>query len=518
MSGSNAASGYDLIAMGCTAQIPDLGARDQARFLNDAMPAGLFGGVGVDQSRVAWRLSPEPFWLSPATLAAIQQLGPDLLRFYRVLASLYQRSARGTAPAFVADYLDRGKPQSIVKLGRQNRFKSDVPGVIRPDLILTESGFIASELDSIPGGMGFVGAMARAYCELGFDSIGGVDGMADGFAAMLKALSGLERPVTAIVVSEESGDYRAEMTWLANAMCARGFCATYVCKPQEIVFTEDALFVRLEDGREEKLDVLYRNFELFDLPNVPKSELMLYAAKHNRVKFSPPAESAPRRETRLRAAASSQPRDGLEASELGAAFERLAKIFPQTWILDPRPVPPHAVIPGLTAAGEPVREWSTQLIPLTKSEREFVTKPSGFSELAWGSRGVKVANDLTKEEWETTLRAGLDAFEQTPYVLQRFHKGRRVRVPYYERARRRYRRPGDGRVRLCPYYFVTGSEDGRVRRHLSDRCAGRQAADPRNGRRHHVAVRRARRSLLSQFLQQRVDVAGVSAVVVPVQR
>src|SRR5579862_345950 len=116
MSVPDAAAGYERLAMGCTAQIPDQSVRDQARFLNDAMPAGLFGGVGVDENRVAWRLSPEPFWLSPATLATIEQLGPDLLRFYRVLASLYQRSARGTAPSFVADYLDRGKPQSIVKL------------------------------------------------------------------------------------------------------------------------------------------------------------------------------------------------------------------------------------------------------------------------------------------------------------------------------------------------------------------------------------------------------------------
>ncbi len=158
--------------MGCTALDPSMTARDQALFLNDAMPAGLFGGVGVDIERVAWRLSPEPFPLSPQTYAAIERLGPDLLAFYRTLATLYQRSVRGTAPAFIAEYLDLGKPEAIVKLGRQNRFKSDIPAVIRPDLIMTEQGFIASELDSIPGGLGFVGAMAQAYCELGYDTIG----------------------------------------------------------------------------------------------------------------------------------------------------------------------------------------------------------------------------------------------------------------------------------------------------------------------------------------------------------
>ena len=439
--------------MGCTALDPNMTGRDQALFLNEHIPAGLYGGVGIEESRVAWRLSPQPFGLAPATLAAIESLGPDLLAFYRALGALYQRSARGTAPAFIADYLDRGKPESIVKLGRQNRFKSDVPGVIRPDLILTEGGFVAVELDSVPGGMGFVGAMARAYCELGYDTIGDVDGMPRGIAAMLAAVSKKENPVTAIVVSQESGDYRAELSWLAEAMNALGLGETYVCRPEEIVFTEEALFVRLPDGREEKLDAVYRNFELFDLFNIPKQELILYAARHNRVKMTPPPKA--HLEEKLMFALLHHPRLAkFWKAELGDALERLKKIFPQTWVLDPRPLPPQASIDGLRVAGEPVNDWM-QLGTVGKGERDYVVKPSGFSELAWGSRGVKVANDLTKEDWEATLRAGLAAFDRTPYILQRFHKGKRVAVPYFDRARDEIATL-DGRVRLTPYFFVAG--------------------------------------------------------------
>ena len=439
--------------MGCTALDPTMTARDQALFLNDKMPEGLFAGVGVDQSRVAWRLSPEPFWLSPQTFAAIEKLGPDLLRFYRALASLYQRSARGTAPAFIAEYLDIGKPESMIKLGRQNRFKGEIPGVIRPDLILTDGGFIASELDSIPGGMGFVGAMAQAYCELGYDTVGDREGMLDGLAAMLAATAGNASPTTAMVVSQEADDYRAELAWLAGAMNARGLGATYVCRPEEIVFTEDALFVRLPDGEEKKIDVLYRNFELFDLLNVPKQDLMLYAARHNRVKMTPPPKA--HLEEKLAFALLHHPALAkLWRAELGDAMTRLQTIFPQTWILDPRPFPPQAAIVGLAAAGEPVYAWD-QLVALGKSERDYVVKPSGFSELAWGSRGVKVANDLTKEDWELTLNDALASYSKTPYILQRFHKGKRVRVPYFDRKTDDIATL-DGRVRLCPYYFVEG--------------------------------------------------------------
>ena len=74
--------------------------------------------------------------------------------------------------------------------------------MIRPDLILTDDGFVATELDSIPGGMGFVGAMAEAYCGLGIERVGGADGMPIGFAAMLRHVTRDERPTVAIVVSE----------------------------------------------------------------------------------------------------------------------------------------------------------------------------------------------------------------------------------------------------------------------------------------------------------------------------
>lgn len=439
--------------MGCTALDPSLSARDQALRLTERMPTGLFGGVGVDESRVAWRLSPEPFWLSPETFEAIESLGPVLLRFYKALAALYQRSARGTMPPFVAEYLDIGKPEAIVKLGRQNRFKSEVPGVIRPDLILTESGFIASELDNVPGGMGFVGAMAQAYCELGYDTVGGADGMLGGLVAMLRGVAGKPNPTTAIVVSQEAGDYFAELSWIAGAIREAGLAEVFACKPEAIVFTEDALFVRLEDGEEKKIDVLYRNFELFDLLNVAKNDLMMYAARHNRVKMTPPPKA--HLEEKLAFALLHHP---LLAkyweTELGDGFPALQTIFPQTWILDPRPLPPQASITNLVAAGEPVREWS-QLVALGKSERDYVTKPSGFSELAWGSRGVKVANDLTKDDWQSTLDGALASFPTTPYILQRFHKGKRVKVPFFDR---RIDDIGqlDGRVRLSPYYFVVG--------------------------------------------------------------
>src|SRR5690348_199338 len=178
--------------MACSAFAPNLTAREQARFLYEAIPPGLFK-VENEEERIPWRISPEPFALSEATVEKIQAIGGDLLAFYKALNALYNRSARGTAPAFIAEYLDQGKPEHIVRLSRQNRFKQDLPGIIRPDLILTDDGFAASELDSVPGGMGFVGAMTEAYCQLGMDSVGGAHGIPKYYGAMLKAITGKEQ-------------------------------------------------------------------------------------------------------------------------------------------------------------------------------------------------------------------------------------------------------------------------------------------------------------------------------------
>jgi hypothetical protein len=436
---------------------------ERAHYIAEHLPPNLFrsvaGQAAPDAAQIAWRLTPEPFPLAPATVAKLETIGADLLKFYRGLNKLYFRSVRGTMPGFVREYLEAGKPEQIIRLQRQNRFKQDIPSLIRPDIILTErindDGMIAAELDAVPGGMGFVGAMGQTYCELGYDQVGEFDGILKGFAGMARALTGKERPVIAIVVSNESDDYRGEMVWLAGALGRAGLADAVAVKPEELVFTEEALVVDTPSGRR-TVDLLYRFFELFDLLNIPKQELIFYAARHKRVVVTPPPKSF--FEEKLTFALLHHPMlDTFWREEMGPdSYERVGRLFPQTWILDPRPMPPQAVIDRLRADGRAVHQWR-QLYELSKSERPYVVKPSGFSELSWGSKGVYVGDDLTKDEWMAVLDGGLAMFEKTPHILQRFHKGRRVQVPYLD-VKSGEIKIMDGRVRLCPYYFVIGDE------------------------------------------------------------
>ena len=57
-----------------------------------------------------WLVAPEPFALSEKFVDELEKLGYRLHLFVRACNLLYQQSVKGRQPAWVADYLDRGKP------------------------------------------------------------------------------------------------------------------------------------------------------------------------------------------------------------------------------------------------------------------------------------------------------------------------------------------------------------------------------------------------------------------------
>ncbi len=429
-----------------TERLPDTHREHSRRVRSCLVEAGLHDGA-------TWRVSPTPFLLAPADLAAIESLGRHLLRFTQALNRLYYESVHGAQPCWVAEYLDQGKPSDLIADARMNRFTSALPGVIRPDLILTDDGFMISELDSVPGGIGLTGCMAHAYADLGWAITGGRNGMVEGFARMIRSLHAPSQRegALAIVVSEEARDYRPEMRWLAARLREAGL-PTETVSPGDVTSTDARLFLRKTNA----VTTLYRFFELFDLNNIPRADLLLNAVKQGRVAMTPPVK--PWLEEKMAFALLHHPvLTTFWSQDLGReTFDLLRQWIPHTWILDPRPVPPHAVIPGLTVEGRGVSDWKT-VAGLGQKGRRFVLKPSGFSDLAWGSRGVSVGHDLSQQEWAAALDRGLASFPKTPYILQEFRKGRRVAAQYHDPVTDEIV-PMPGRVRLSPYYFVAGDQ------------------------------------------------------------
>jgi hypothetical protein len=394
---------------------------DRHAAIRDARPAeGLF-------AEKDWLLSPEPFPLEQKFHTDLERLGHQLWVLQRACNQLYQQSVKGRQPAWVARYLDLGKPAELVEFSRRQEFRDAVPRVIRPDLVLTDDGWTIAEIDSVPGGIGLTTWLDQTYAGLGAEVIGAADGMIEGFATVLPHGGD-------IVISEESATYRPEMEWLVRQLNLRF--------PERSWKVESAENYEAEPGRD-----VYRFFELFDLPNLPHVARLMEAAANGAITVTPPFK--PYLEEKMWFALFwLQPLREFWRRELGDKyFRQLQQMIPYTWILDPTPLPQHAVIPRLE-----IHDWR-EAARFSQKERDLLLKVSGFSPLGWGSRGVVLGADLPHADWQQRISDALVRFETEPTIMQRFHKGRLFDHPYWDTETEELKIMR-GRVRLCPYYFV----------------------------------------------------------------
>ena len=378
---------------------------ERARYVRDHLPSeGLF-------AEKAWRTAPRPFELSAKHADMLEKLGIVLHRFNTACNLLYRQSVAGKAPAWVAALLDAGKPAELIELSRHEKVKGQVPAVIRPDLILTEDGFAMSEIDSVPGGIGLTAWLGETYAALDEKVLGGADGMRKGFEGVL---NGGE-----VLISAESATYRPEMEWLLGADRVRS----------------------VEDYTSSEKPA-YRFFEAFDYPNLAKFKAAWQPGHPLTAPLKPYLE-----EKLWLALFWSRPLQDFWRREIGEKGQQLLqRIIPYSWVLDPAPLPPHAVIPELG-----INAWE-EMENFSQKQRDLVLKISGFSPLAWGSRGVFVGSDMSAEEWTEQVRIALQEFTTHPRVLQRFAKGALAKQDYV--AENDEIVSLTGRARICPYYFV----------------------------------------------------------------
>jgi hypothetical protein len=428
----------------------------------------------------SWQLSPQAWPLTPAQAAELEQIGTASLEFHQALETLYLRSAGGKnllrnkpllAP-WVAEYLDRGKPAALTAHARAPRNRGVFPAVLRPDLLLTEGGFALTELDSVPGGIGLTAFLNRLYAGAGtatapVEIIGTGDAMITQFHAALSALRPeLRNPLIALVVSDEAATYRPEMEWLAHQLQLQG--KRVFCVPPGGLFPlENALFID-HDGNPEKVDVIYRFFELFDLPNIGQAQFMLEAWAAGEVAITPPMRPYQEEKIALALFHHHLLQDFWTEHLSAPALKLLRHLIPPSWIMDPAPLPPGAVLDGPKAGGRLLNDWR-DLAGATQKERELIIKISGYHETAWGARSVVLGSDCSREEWQAGVEHAIALAPTNLHVLQAYRKPKRVTHPTYDRSadgRPAGARAQAGRLRLCPYYFV---RDGRA--HLAGALA-----------------------------------------------
>ena len=383
--------------------------------LQDTLPKeGLFEGK-------EWLLSPEPFPINAALHAQLERLGKQLWAFQKACNDLYAMSVDGRKPAWIHALLDIGKPETLIRTARARVFRNDVPLVIRPDLILTEDGFIISELDSVPGGIGLTASLNATYTGLGFNILGGDAEMLEGFSRIA--------PNADILISKEAATYKPEMEWIAKRTGQR------VCDAESYA------------SRSDKRPCAYRFFECFDLPNIQGSDELQQLALDGTIRITAPFK--PQLEEKLWFALFwMRPlREYWRRALSDRYFEALKKVIPRTWVLDPCPLPPHAEVPELGIQG------FQELSSFSQKDRQLVIKASGFSERAWGARSVAIGSDIPQNEWHLAVESALNAFASQPHILQRFHKAAVFQHRVFD-SRTGAVHSFPAKVRLCPYYFA----------------------------------------------------------------
>ena len=450
----------------------------------------------------SWQLSPEAWPLTPEQVAELEAIGAACLEFHQALETLYLRSVAGKnllrnkpllAP-WVADYLDRGKPRELVVHARDPKNRGVFPNVLRPDLLLTDEGFVLTELDSVPGGIGLTAFLNRLYGEETRNpkleirnksetrnaesetrnpepgtrnpKPGGVlgenDAMIRGFYDSLAALRPeAANPVIALVVSDEAATYRPEMQWLELQLQLMGK-RVYCLRPDQVFPLGSGLFFDIE-GNPEKIDIIYRFFALFDLANIRTAPFFFEAWKAGEVAIAPPMR--PFQEEKLSLALFHHHRlQEFWAEALSRrTLERLRQLIPPTWVLDAAPLPPGAVLDGPHIGGRPLHDWR-DLAGASQKERDLIIKISGYHETAWGARSVVLGSDCSRDEWQFGLDRALELAPTNLHVLQAYKKPKRVQHPVYRRPEKddapAVAVTEAGRLRLCPYYFIV---EGRAR-------------------------------------------------------
>ena len=310
--------------------------------------------------------------------------------------------------------------------------------IIRPDLIGTEDGFAITELDSIPGGIGLTAWLNQTYSALGYDVLGTSTGMLDGFTSILP--QGAD-----ILISQESSEYRPEMEWLSAELNDRSSSINFNVL--------DAENYQISDR------AVYRFFELFDLENISSANDLFEAAANSTIDITPPFK--PYMEEKMWSALfHSRSLLNFWAAQIRQKhLERLSDYFPFSWIIDPSPIPHHAELPGLG-----INDWH-QLAEFSQKERNLVMKISGFSELAWGSRSVRIGSDMPANEWKEAIELAIHDFPDRPWIMQRFKKARVFEHSYWDEEMEK-NQSIDVRARICPYYFLSEENSSNCRAEL----------------------------------------------------
>ncbi len=369
---------------------------------------------------VSFRVSPEPFTLTPEQEKEVVALGQEVTQFIHAAHELYRRNED------VRNLLNTGKPEIFcVDHDFQYLF-------VRPDLIVTPDGFSLCEIETSPFGLALAQLLTQAYEHEGHDVMVGSD--------ILPAHVRAGTPADGtLVYSQKTSSYAGQISFLADR-----------------VFSGDAFgrswqAKHVDDLNGDALGNIYRAFYQSEYFTDSRVRTLIDDAFSVPGRMVLPSLTPHLEEKALLALLWDTRCESFLKGQLGiATFEHLRKVVPPTWVVGQEKYFSPGMPSGVTA--------SVDLAKLSGSKRAFVLKSSGFDDRSSWAEGVSFLQKQSHAQAFQLLH-NAQTNGRSLSVIQQFRKPESFPMTYEVDGGLRAM---SGRVRLTPYFAMGGKNEGEM--------------------------------------------------------
>jgi hypothetical protein len=372
---------------------------------------------------LAFRISPEPLVLDKNQGKAVLSIGEEISSFMAATDELYKKDDS------VRELLDRGKPD-IFTAQRQAQYL-----FYRPDLIITPTGFTLCEIETSIFGLGLSELLNRGYIAAGQETMAGPEVLKD-------FISNHTEPKGTIVYTNKTSAFAGQLGYVADNLFSgdeRDWSASHISTAGAPA-------------------AMYRAHYLSEYLTDPDAKVLYDSTSEGRVSI--PSLTPHMEEKAVMSFIWDSRHEPFYKSALGlAGFNFLRTVIPPTWIVGEE----KHFSPGLPHGFES----SADLARLTKSQRQFVLKASGFSSTSSWAEGVIFLQSQSQAKTEKALADSAAASGQL-FIVQQFQEG--VKIPMsYETPKGEATM--QARVRLTPYF---AADTGKLLTIKATGCEGTQ--------------------------------------------
>ncbi|MBP7075038.1 MAG: hypothetical protein KBA81_06605, partial [Rhabdochlamydiaceae bacterium] len=376
------------------------------------------------ESKLPFRISSEPFQLQEHVRSQLDAYGVAIAAYYGACDTLIKSLPKDHR---WIGYLNHHKPDFLLELSANEKRNHMF---LRPDFILNDGEPTVTEIETSPFGLALSQFLNSSFRKAGKDTVVSDEIL---LQTLIEEMLPSGRGSMCFGITDYTKRYEGQFIYLANLLKAKGIDAS-VSMMENIQSTEGKLTL---DGK--KIDALYRCFYLHQSVSDPHLAKVLQDNQENIF----PAIKPQLEEKALMAMLWDPEFKEFFETNLGENDASLRKIVPPTWVVDGQNLPSNFPYP--------ISKWE-DFASLSRKQRSFVLKTSGFSSQSSWAKGVSFLEKLSKDACAEIMKVASQSQDDI-FVIQQFKKGADFHHPYFDFNDGAIK-DMKGRVRLTPYYSV----------------------------------------------------------------